>query len=99
MNKNILEDIMEEKICQSCGMPMKKPDDFGTEENGNQNTDYCCHCWEDGTFSEWANDMTLESMIEFNVKFCLEHEIHKTLEEAEKACKEFYPKLKRWAAA
>jgi len=90
---------MEGKVCQSCGMPMKKTEDFGTEKNGEASADYCCHCWQNGAFSEWAGEMTLESMIEFNIKFCLEHGIHQTLEEAQAACKAFYPTLKRWAAA
>jgi len=34
-------------FCQSCYMPMVKPEDFGTEKDGNSSLDYCCHCYED----------------------------------------------------
>jgi len=35
---------MQEKMCESCGMPMGETDEmYGTEANGNKNTDYCKH--------------------------------------------------------
>lgn len=43
---------MEEKKCKKCGMEMKKNEDFGTEKNGEINTDYCCYCYKDGAFTE-----------------------------------------------
>ena len=49
-------------ICQSCAMPMRKPDDFGTEANGRLNQEYCTHCFRDGVFTD--PDMTLEQMTE-----------------------------------
>jgi len=50
------------KICQSCTMPMGKPEDFGTNADTSKNTEYCCHCFQDGKFTE--PDLTLEQMTE-----------------------------------
>jgi len=36
---------MEEKICQSCAMPMNKEEDFGTNADGSKNEEYCTHCF------------------------------------------------------
>ena len=41
---------MEKLICQSCGMPMQKDDDFGSNSDGTKNKDYCHFCYEDGKF-------------------------------------------------
>ena len=89
--------LITSPVCQSCGMPMKKPEDFGTEQNDEASIDYCCHCYKKGFFDGWAKSITLEEMIDFNVKFCLDNGIYKTLEESRKACEEFYPTLKRWS--
>jgi len=34
------------KICQSCAMPLKNPEEFGTESCGGKNEDYCQYCYE-----------------------------------------------------
>jgi hypothetical protein len=39
-------------FCQSCGMPMQKPEDFGTESNGIHANDYCHFCYTSGVFTE-----------------------------------------------
>jgi hypothetical protein len=31
-------------VCQSCGMPMEKSEDFGTNAGGGKNKDYCHEC-------------------------------------------------------
>jgi Putative zinc ribbon domain len=38
--------------CQSCGMPMQGPADFGTLADGSPSADYCNHCQVDGVFTE-----------------------------------------------
>ena len=43
-------------------MPMHEEGDFGTEEDGTQSESYCCHCYQQGAFTE--PDMTPEGMIE-----------------------------------
>src|SRR5674536_232089 len=32
----------QEPICQSCGMPVKKNEDFGTNADGSKSENYCC---------------------------------------------------------
>ena len=39
------------KMCQSCGMPMKKdPEGGGTNADGSENLTYCSYCYKDGDF-------------------------------------------------
>lgn len=47
-------------VCQSCSMPMTKPEDFGIEANGNPNRDYCSHCYVNGAL---RNDVTMDKLI------------------------------------
>ena len=82
------------RICQSCGMEMSKPEEFGTEANGSANQDYCCYCYQNGVFEE---DMTLEEMIETCAKIAVDSEEVKSLDEARTTLREQLPKLKRWA--
>ena len=52
---------MEEKICQSCGMPMTRPDEFG---GGDVTNIYCVHCTdENGILKPY--DVKLEEMAQF----------------------------------
>ena len=84
----------DKKFCQSCGMPMEKEEDFGTERYGSRNEDYCCYCYKDSSFT---GDMTMEDMIRFNLKFNEENgNPFGTQEEAEKMMKSWFPTLKRW---
>ena len=41
----------EGPFCQSCGMSMNIPECFGTNIDGAQNNDYCCHCFYNGEFT------------------------------------------------
>jgi putative zinc ribbon protein len=36
--------------CQSCGMPLKKDSDKGTEQDGTLSEKYCALCYKDGKF-------------------------------------------------
>ena len=58
---------MSKRFCQSCGMPMEADTDFGTNEDGSRNEDYCCYCYQKGAFTNPS--MTMEEMIDFNLKF------------------------------
>lgn len=87
---------MEQKFCQSCGMPLT--DDYkGTNADGSRNDDYCNYCYMDGRFLQ---DMTMEQMIEHCAQFT--DEINKwsgenmTVEQAKEMMRQFYPTLKRW---
>lgn len=85
---------MEQKYCQSCGMPLTGAEVYATEKDGSPNTDYCIYCYKDGAFT---GEMTMEEMIEFCIPFALEAAPGKTREEAAAEMKAYFPKLKRWA--
>lgn len=51
---------MARQMCQSCGMPLKKDQDKGTEKNGSKSQKYCIHCYRKGEFT-WP-DATAEQM-------------------------------------
>lgn len=53
----------ENKICQSCGVPLKKIE-------GNEHELYCAYCYKDGAFTK--PDMTVEEMQELNFKIMTE---------------------------
>lgn len=84
---------MNEKICQSCGMPIEDKKLRGTEKNGSESTDYCCYCYKNGAFSK---DETMEEMIESCIPFMLEDGSCKSREEARNALLKVIPNLKRW---
>jgi hypothetical protein len=80
-------------ICQSCGMPMIKITDFGTNADGSQNYDYCTYCFQKGNFT-WPVK-NVEEMIE---KLVVMHDqMGMTEAESRKMATENLPKLKRWS--
>ncbi len=83
------------RFCQSCGMPMEQAEQFGTNEDGSKNQDYCCYCCQNGAFT--APDFTMEDMIQFNLKFNEEngHPLG-TGEQARQMMEQWFPTLKRW---
>ena len=45
-----------QKICQSCGMPLKKdPNGGGTNADGSKNEMYCSYCYQKGDFTYEGN--------------------------------------------
>ena len=81
---------MSEMIfCQSCGMPLQNEEDYGTNNDGGKNEEYCLYCYKDGAFTQ---DVTMEDMIEICVPFMTDMKP----EEARAMLKENLPKLKRW---
>jgi len=88
---------MNEQICQSCGMNMKSPEDFGTNADGTPNAEYCVHCYQNGAFT---SDRTMEEMMEINLKY-IDHwnaatGNNFTPDEARPILREFLSSLKRW---
>ena len=59
---------MEQKFCQSCGMPLTN-EVLGTNADGSKNEDYCMYCYKDGKFLQ---DCTMEEMIEHCAQFVSE---------------------------
>ena len=60
---------METKYCQSCGMPLQKQEELGSNRDGSKNEEFCCYCYKDGAFTQ---DCTLEQMIEHCAQFVAE---------------------------
>jgi len=82
---------MEEQICQSCGMPLTKEEEKGTNKDGGRNEEYCVYCYEKG---EFTHNMTLEETIADSVNYAEMAGL--TEEEMLKQAREYLPMLKRW---
>ena len=61
---------MKQKICQSCGMPLQKDEDFGTNASGSKSEEYCFHCFQNGKFLD--EGITLPQKINKNVRFAVQ---------------------------
>ena len=83
--------------CQSCGLVLEKDSDKGTECDGSKSEEYCSFCYQHGKF---AQDITMEEMIELNLRDLDEWNksvgLQLTEQEARSALMEFLPTLKRW---
>ena len=88
---------MEQKICQSCGMPMVTPEEFGTNSDGSLNEDYCVYCLKDGKFTVEAS---MDEMIAryAEIPDALQDENGNSIpkEQFIANMKVFLPTLKRW---
>ena len=78
--------------CESCGMPMHRLADFGTNEDGTINSEYCHFCYLEGKFVD--HGITLEEKIEKNIEMA--HKMGIPKEEATILAHETLPTLKRW---
>ncbi|MCA1066257.1 zinc ribbon domain-containing protein [Rossellomorea sp. AcN35-11] len=58
------------KKCQSCGMPLKKVEDRGTERNLDISPMYCRHCFREGEFTQ--QQITVDEMKVFVKDKCIE---------------------------
>lgn len=91
---------MNQKFCQSCGMPLNASEDSGTNADQSKNDEYCTYCFKNGEFTE---DITMDEMIEHCVQylddFNKDTEQKLTKEQAISQMKEYFPTLKRWASA
>ena len=83
-----------ERICQSCCLPLNEEELVGTEVNGDQSEDYCCYCYKDGVFTR--PDATLETILDISAKVWAEKDPNITVEEAKIQLKKKMPTLKRW---
>lgn len=86
---------MESKsiICQSCGMPMQKTEDFGTNADGTQSGEYCHFCFKDGGFID--EGITMEQKIDKLVNIAVS-QMNIPEEKARAQAVEIIPTLKRW---
>lgn len=96
-NQFVKDDKYMNLFCQSCGMPMHTADQFGTNEDGSANEDYCCYCYKDGAF---VQDCTMDGMIEHCMMYLDEFngacETKLSKEDAIAEMKKLFPTLKRW---
>lgn len=80
-------------FCQSCGMPLEKPEDFGTLANGFKINDYCHFCFQNGIFTEPG--ISMQGMIDKCVSIMVKQGIMPEAQ-ARVLMSEVIPKLKRW---
>ena len=82
-------------FCQSCAMPLAKPEDFGTDPAGYRVNDFCRHCFADGEFTQPA--ITMEAMLEQCVTVMAQHGIMAE-PQARALMANVLPRMKRWRA-
>ena len=88
---------MEQKFCQSCGMPLTE-DVLGTNADDSKSEEYCVYCYKDGRFLQ---ECTMEEMAEFCAQYVDEFNKHTGQnlgrEEYRMMLLQYFPTLKRWA--
>ena len=80
-------------ICQSCGMPLNKEENWGTNEDNSKTQEYCKFCFQDGKFSDL--NLTMEKVIEKSVE--LSKKLWMPEDKAREIANNTIPNLKRWA--
>lgn len=80
-------------FCQSCSMPLEKPEDFGTDVAGFRVNDYCRHCFANGAFTD--PDITMEAMRDRCVGIMAAQGIMPEAQ-ARTLLTDVLPRLKRW---
>ncbi len=79
--------------CQSCGVILKKPTEFGTTATRVIDINYCRYCFWKGEFTE--PDITMEQMIEKVTKSIITKK-RISPERAKEMAEELIPTLRRW---
>jgi len=82
------------KVCQSCGYPLQKDGDKGTNADGTRNEEYCSMCFTDGRFIQ--SDITMEGIIDLAAKGLSEFDPDMSYGQAKEYVSEVIPQLKRW---
>ncbi|MDI6777663.1 MAG: zinc ribbon domain-containing protein [Patescibacteria group bacterium] len=82
----------ETLTCQSCGMPMKSPEDFGTNADGSPSAEYCRYCFQSGEFTA---KMEMPEYIEMQIKIAVE-KLGMPEDKARAMAESTIPNLKRW---
>jgi Putative zinc ribbon domain len=85
--------IMEnDKICQSCSMPLNEAALLGTEKDGSPSQEYCKYCYQHGEFTHPG--LSLEDMKEGMISMMGKEKLPEDILEA---AINRLPHLKRWA--
>ena len=80
-------------FCQSCSMPLTRPEDFGTDRTGYRVNDFCRHCFADGAFTD--PDVSMEAMLGRCVTIMAQQGIMPA-PQARALLEDVLPRLKRW---
>ncbi len=80
-------------FCQSCAMPLEKPEDFGTDPAGYRVNDFCLHCFANGGFTEPA--ISMPAMLEKCVSVMAQQRVMPEAR-ARALMTDVLPRLKRW---
>lgn len=79
--------------CQSCGILFTHPDQYGTNKDGSENSEYCKYCFQNGLFTQ--PNMTLDQMIENSTSY-LVNGLKMNESKARSLSQIIIPQLKRW---
>lgn len=79
--------------CQSCGLPLTHPDQYGTNKDGTENSEYCKYCFQNGLFID--PNMTLDQMIESSTSYMVKG-LKMNKDKARSLSQIIIPQLKRW---
>jgi hypothetical protein len=79
--------------CESCGMPLARDEDAGTEADGSLSHEYCTYCYRDGTFTE--PDLTREQAVEKYAPMMAAN-LGMPLDKAEEMVRQYLSALPRW---
>lgn len=81
--------------CQSCGIPIEKVTQQGTNKDGSLSTKYCEKCYQQG---EWTLNLSFDEMYTYNLKRFQESEMNKVQKFFlnKMYTKKFMKKLERW---
>ncbi len=79
-------------VCQSCGMPLNKEENCGTNEDNSKTNEYCKFCFENGKFTN--PDLTMNEVIEKSVQ--MSKKLWMPEDKAREIAKNTIPNLKRW---
>ena len=81
-----------DKICQSCGMPLREEKYLSTNADGSTNDTYCFYCYKGGEFIDGCT--TLEQKMEDCISIAVQSGVSK--ERAQDMAKSILPPLGRW---
>ena len=79
-------------VCQSCGMPLNKEENCGTNEDNSKTIEYCKFCFENGKFTN--SNLTMSEVIEKSVQ--MSKKLWMPEDKAREIANNTIPKLKRW---
>ena len=80
-------------VCGSCGMPLRRDEDAGTEADGSLSAEYCTYCYRDGRFTE--PDLTRGQAV---AKYAtmMASNLGIPIEKAEEMVQQYLATLPRW---